>query len=315
MLPQEFTIGLADPQSEISVWFHGAGEPLEVTGRHTIACTAPLVLCVAFDGRQGRSASSFREPLLRFCARDGMHVLGEIRLTFQSTLSAGGSEFVLFLAAGSSNYCLPKIRLWAHFALHAYRQWTRTDTADVRMSLRDFRASLVAFIRPHPLYLGSIGDASRGNIFPMNLLGDLGNGCVGFALREMRVPAHRIAESGRLALSGMPLSHAALPFRLAVNHTKEAVDWGELPFETEPSRVFGIPVPVLATQVRELQVEEYRPLGSHRLFIARTISDETKSSEVQVCVVHGFYQCWRLRGERELLQASIAEDLRNKGRR
>src|SRR5690348_6008793 len=96
LLPQEFTIGLEDPLSEISVWFHGAGEPLEVTARHTTACTSPLVLCVAFDGIQDRTACSFRNPSIRFCARPGMQVLGEVRLAFHSTMSLGQSEFVLF---------------------------------------------------------------------------------------------------------------------------------------------------------------------------------------------------------------------------
>ena len=31
LLPQEFTLGLPLPQSEITVWLHGSGEPRDVT--------------------------------------------------------------------------------------------------------------------------------------------------------------------------------------------------------------------------------------------------------------------------------------------
>ncbi len=313
LLPQEFTVGLVEPQSEVSVWLYGIGTPHEVTDQLTTACTAPLCICIAFDKGHKLSENSFRTVALRFSERDGSkRVLGEISLRFRSAISIGSSEFILFQARKSTNYCLPRPRLWAHYLLQAYSQFKRSDPSDIRMTLREQRAAVVTFIRPHPLYLASVGDRTNGNIFPMNLAGDLGKGYFGFALREMRLAAHLVERANQLAVSTVPLPWCSVASRLACNHKKESIDWRQLPFETKPSMTFGIPVPNFATRVREIQVEKSQKIGSHRFFVGRIVSGQVQSKELQACIVHGFYQFWRLGGDSAMLQASMAEDLTNK---
>jgi flavin reductase (DIM6/NTAB) family NADH-FMN oxidoreductase RutF len=165
----------------------------------------------------------------------------------------------------------------------------------------------VTFIRLHPLCLVSVGDRSSGNIFTMNLMGDLGDGHFGFALRDRRVVADLVERSGRVAISGIPLALCALAFRFAANYKKEFVDWEGLPFATPPSAEFGIPVPDFATSVKELEVVKVQRIGSHRLFIARIIRDEIGVGGLQACTVHGFYQFWRTKGDRAKLRASVTE--------
>lgn len=313
-IPQEFTIGLDEPQAEVSVWLHGAGEPRDVTRRYTTACTAPLILCIGFDeGELSQRGSHSRDLLLQFRSRTrGECPLGEIRLAFHSSLSAGGMELGFFGVLGSANHCLSPIRLWSHYLRHAYSHWRRQDADDIRMTLVEERAACVTFIRPHFLYLVSLGDASSGNMFPMNLVGELGGGYMGFGLREQRAASHIIEEAGRFALTGVPLAHCPVIFQLAVNHRKRRIAWEELPFETEPSSTWGIPVPSFATRVRELQIEAVRQIGSHRFFAAKVVSDETHRRDQQACVIHGFYQYWRLKGQKAELAASIAEHLIHK---
>src|SRR6266849_4844023 len=97
LLPQEFTIGLAEPQTEISVWLHGIGMPRDVTGCHTTACAAPLTVCVALDEGHRLTEKDLGKAVLKFCERGGRRrVLGEIRLSFKTAISIGPSEFVLF---------------------------------------------------------------------------------------------------------------------------------------------------------------------------------------------------------------------------
>jgi hypothetical protein len=103
-----------------------------------------------------------------------------------------------------------------------------------------------------------------------------------------------------------------LPFQLAINHTKQSIEWSKLPFATERSRHFNIPVPNFALRVREMEIRMIRKIGSHTLFIARIISDERYSNELELCVVHGFYQHWRLRERKPELEASIVQDSLNK---
>jgi flavin reductase (DIM6/NTAB) family NADH-FMN oxidoreductase RutF len=313
LLPQEFFLGMQDPQPEITVWLHGMGSPIDVTGLHSMACAAPFTVCIAFGGDKEHSAQDFENLSLRFCERDGRkQTLGEIGLKLTTTVSVGGRTLVFFEATSSTNYCMPPIRLWAHYLLHSYLNRGKADTPGMKMTFLERRAAMVMFICPHPVSLVSLSDDAGGNIFPMNIMGDLGSGYFGFALKDSRRAAHLVERVGRIAVSSLPLSEAPLAYQLAVNHTKEFIAWDQLPFETKLSCTFGIPIPVFAQRVREMEIRKVQSIGSHTFFVAQIIRDETFSRGMELCVVHGFYQAWRLKGSRTELQASLAADALNK---
>ena len=311
LLPQEFFLGLPEPQKEIAVWLHGLGSrpPLDVTSRHLMACASPLTVGIAFDQRERPGEKDIEYLTLKYCERNGQEqVLGEISLKPTKIISEDGLDLALFEVRGSVNHCLPKARLWAHYLLHAYSQWRKTDTSGMEMSLLERRAAMVMFIRPHPVSLVSLADETGGNIFPMNLMGDLGNEYFAFALKDSRRAAHLVERTRRIALSSIPLSQAPLAYQLAINHTKERIEWDELPFATNVSTKFSIPVPVFAQRVREVDVMKVHYIGSHVLFVARIVHDETFSNSLGLSVIHGFYQAWRLNGHSVELQASRVED-------
>jgi flavin reductase (DIM6/NTAB) family NADH-FMN oxidoreductase RutF len=313
LLPQEFFLGLADPQTEVTVWLYGMGTPLDVTLRHSMACAAPFTVCIAFDEDRKPSEKDFGNLSLTFCERDGQkQVLGKISLKMISVVPAVGMELILFEARSSTNYCLPKIRLCAHYLLHSYSQWRKVDTSGMKMSFLERRAAMVMFICPHPVSLVSLNDDAGGNIFPMNIMGDLGKGYFAFALKDSRRAAHLVERTGRIAVSSLPLARAALAYQLAVNHTKEFIEWEQLSFVTRMSTTFSIPVPVFAQRVREMEIVSAHRIGSHTLFVARIICDETHARGPVLCVIHGFYQARRLKGRNAELQASLAEDSFNK---
>jgi flavin reductase (DIM6/NTAB) family NADH-FMN oxidoreductase RutF len=310
-LPQEFFLGLPEPQTEITVWLHGLGTrpPLDVTCRHLMACAAPLTVCIAFEQREEPIEGDMKFLTLKFCERNGQkRVLGEIGLKPTTIISEGGLNGILFEARSSANYCLPKTQLWAHYLLHAYSQWRKVDTSGMKMSLLERRAAMVMFIRPHPVSLVSLVDETGGNIFPMNLMGDLGDAYFAFALKESRRAAHLVEHTRRIALSSIPLTQAPLAYQLAINHTKDRIEWHQLPFATKASTRFNIPVPVFAQRVREMEVTKVHNIGSHTFFLARIVNDETFTNGPGLSVIHGFYQAWRLKGHSVKLQASRAED-------
>ena len=311
LLPQEFFIGLPEPQKEITVWLHGLGSssPIDVTSRHLMACASPLTVCIAFDQRERLGEKDVERLTLKYCERKGQkQVLGEISLKPTTSISEDGLNLVLFEVRSSVNYCLPKARLWAHYLFHAYSQWRKADTSGMKMSFLERRAAMVMFIRPHPVSLVSLADETGGNIFPMNLMGDLGNEYFAFALKDSRRAAHLVERTRRIALSSIPLSQAPLAYQLAINHTKERIEWDQLPFATNLSAKFRIPIPVFAQRVREMDVMNVHYAGSHILFLARIVRDETFSHSLGLSVIHGFYQAWRLNGHGVELEASRVED-------
>jgi flavin reductase (DIM6/NTAB) family NADH-FMN oxidoreductase RutF len=313
-LAQEYFIGLSEPQAEITLWLHGLSSPVDVTCRYSMACAAPFIICVSFEEGHAPDKKLLGDLTLKFCERARENrVLGEICLRFKTLFSAVGTQLFLFEARSSTNYCLPKIRLGAHYLFHAYSNRKVSGTSGMNMTFLERRAMMVNFIRPHPVVLTSVLDEEGGNLFPMNIMGELGNGRFAFSLRESRRAAHLVERAGRVALSNLPMQQAPLAYQLAANHTKDFIDWNELPFATKTSSVFHIPIPLFAQRVRELEVKKVHKIGSHIFFVAQIVSDETFSTDPALCVVHGFYQAWRLKGRGAELQAAAAESAFNKG--
>jgi flavin reductase (DIM6/NTAB) family NADH-FMN oxidoreductase RutF len=313
LLPAEFTIGVMEPQTEVAVWLHGMGTPLDVTRRCTTACCSPLMIGISVDEGQRPCGKNHGKVSLTFCEKEGQkRLLGEIRLAFTRAIPLDSSELVLFTVLGSTNYCLPRMRLWAHYFLQAYSYYRKASTFDVKMTLVEQRAAMVTFIRPHPLVLVTLTSEAGGNIFPMNIMGDLGHCYFAFALKKSRLAGQLVQRAGRLALSSVPVSQSSIAYRLAINHTKDSIDWNQLPFAVKTSSAFHIPVPMFALRVREMEVEKVLELGSHTLFVARIVSDESYAEDLQVNVIHGFYQSWRLRGHSAELKESVVKDTLNK---
>jgi flavin reductase (DIM6/NTAB) family NADH-FMN oxidoreductase RutF len=314
LLPQAFTREVAEPQTEITVWLHGMGAPIDVTHRHSMACADPFTVCLAFDQGQ-RPAKEDRTRLsLKFCEQDGRRVLGEISLDLKSAsvVAASGTELVLFQARSSRNYCLPKAHILAHYLRHRYLLWRKTDIPGRKMSFLERRAVMVMFIRPHPVVLLSLSGTSGGNIFPMNIMGDLGSGYFAFALKEEKLAAHLVEQAGRVALSNVPIAQTSVAYQLGANHRRQAIDWHTLPFAIKASSVLHIPVPSFALHVREMEIKSVHRLGSHMFFVAQILSDERVDQSASLCIVHGFYQAWRLKGRRTELETSLAQDVLNK---
>src|SRR5579859_6128118 len=80
-VPQEFFIGLPDPQLEIAVWFHGMVAPIDVTLRHSMACAAPFAICIAFEVGDVTDERNLNQLSLVFCDQSNCgRPLGEIAL-------------------------------------------------------------------------------------------------------------------------------------------------------------------------------------------------------------------------------------------
>jgi len=265
-----------------------------------MACGAPFTIGIGFDGEQSAAVESGARLSLSFHERGGeQRLLGKIGLRCSSSLRVGTQELDLFQIRYYRNYCLSKPRLWARHLQYA-RQRRRVEDSDVPITAREIHAMIVFYICPRPVVLVSVADGGVGNVFPMNLMGPIGNGYFAFALNSTKAVAPLVERTGRVALSSVPVEQASLAYQLGGNHKKPCIDWKQFPFATAISSAFGVPVPRFALRVREMEVETARKIGSHTLFVARTIRDERWADGLQHFVVHGIYQAWRQKLNRPL---------------
>ena len=308
-LPQQCAVGLRGPQSEIRVELHGLGTRpgvRDVTGRHMIACASPFTIGIGLDDEPSGSS-----PLsLRFFEREGdQRLLAEIELRLSASIPAGDQRLCLFEIGGVQNYCLPKPRLWAHYLFLAYLRSRGTKKpGEIPMVARGVHAGIACFICPRPVVLVSVADGDAGNMFPMNLMGPVGDGWFAFSLNTTRQASPLVQRVGRVALSDLPFDQSDRARELRGNHKRESIHWQDLPFPTRTSAAFGIPVPDFALRVREMEIETVRKLGSHTVFVARIVHEERCSDGLQFFMIHGIYQAWRLRQRPDL--SELPTDLR-----
>lgn len=296
-LRQQCPIGLRDPQSEISVWLHGLGTPRDVTNHHVMAAARPLIIGIGrlatIDSerlRQNQTSLEFREQY------GETKLLGRIDLRWKETIPLDTEHLCLFETEACWNYCLPKARVWARYAHHAYRNWRtnrRSASSGSRIPARDLRCVFVFYICPRPVVLVSVRDENLVNIFPMDLIGSVGTHHFSLALHTSSSAVPLLEQSRRIALSSLPVEQISVAYELGQNHRKPCVDLGCLPFDTSPSAAFGLPVPRFSLRVREMLIDEVRDLGSHKLFLARTIEDQHWAKGLQLFFVHGIYDARR----------------------
>ena len=298
-IPQQCPVGMHEPQAEIAVWLHSSGTPRDVTFRHLMACGAPFTIAVAIedDWRPPAFASSWLSLQFRSRQRDE-RLLGEIALKPSGHVDVDGRRLQLFQVGSSRNYCMPALRLWAHYLLYAYRR-SQMPPPEVPITEQETRAMIVFYSAPRPVVLVSVTHDTRVNIFTMNLLGAVGPEHFAFALNS-RTPVSALVErSGFVALSSIPIEQAAVAFQLGKNHRRDSMNWKEVGFGTMPSSYLALPVPDFALRVREMRVEAAHQLGSHTLFLARTIAVEDRNDAPEFFMVHGIYQTWRAKNLRQ----------------
>jgi flavin reductase (DIM6/NTAB) family NADH-FMN oxidoreductase RutF len=295
-LVQESAVAIREPQDEIAVWLYGAGPARDITHLHSIACASPFTVCIPF---------SSMEVIHRECGGSNVSIelreragterlLGKISLKFSSAVQSGGACLALFHARSCESYCLPKVRFWAHYLQQAYWRWRDKKVPTVRMSLTDGHAMMIMFICPRPVVLVTTLEGRGGNMFPMRLMGDLGEGYFSFSLNNERQASHCVMRAGRVAVSSIPFEEAGTVRKLEEHPMKASVEWSELPLRVKGCRCFGGPVPGFALKVRLVKVETVKELGSHTFFVGKITHEETYGEGAHFYVVHGMYQ--RLRG-------------------
>jgi flavin reductase (DIM6/NTAB) family NADH-FMN oxidoreductase RutF len=292
-LHHQCTLGLEDPQSDITVWLVGPGLRRDVTHCHLMACGAPFTICIGFEHDESAMAKGTAGSTLRFHENSTgkQQLLGEIALRFASSLQVGSQTLCFFQATAYRNYCLPRRYIWSRSFRDALRRRSARD-GDVPITPHESHAMAVFYICPRPVVLVTVAQGQTGNMFPMNVMGNVGNGYFAFGLNSSRSAAALVESARKVVLSSIPFEQAAFASSLRGNHRKPSIDWAELPFATRILDGLEAPVPAFALRIREMYIEAVHKLGSHTLFVAKITRDERLACGPEFFVAHGLYHAW-----------------------
>ena len=154
---------------------------------------------------------------------------------------------------------------------------------------------MVFSLCPRPVYLVSVDDGERSNVFPMDLVGPLLPQRFTLALRNTSQSVETIKKARKVALAEVPGSACQMAYRLGEHHKKQSIDWQQLPFGLKRSKVFGLPVPDIALGVREIEILDFQTVGSHTFFVGRVASHEKLIEGRQLFHTSGIHQQLRRR--------------------
>jgi len=293
-------VGHADPQQHLRVCLENSGTEVDISATHAIVALRPLLIAVggvAADAailKGGRLRAIVREP-----AQNG-RILGRINLRLHDTIAAGDSYVHLFRTEGGRNLCAPIVRRQLTYLHERWKMSRDTNPRNIHMVPSEAFTLWILHDVPRPVLLVSYGDASRANMFPMDLLGPLHDGWFVLGLHASSPAVDVWRESRRVVVSAMPLRFKPTVYSMGKNHREPFRDPAKLAVSWAPSKTFAIPAPEQALSVRELRIVTSRDLGSHVLFLTETETLDIRAREPQMCHVHRFYQQFLMRQNRPL---------------
>jgi flavin reductase (DIM6/NTAB) family NADH-FMN oxidoreductase RutF len=293
-LPQWAPVGISPPQQAVSVSLEWNGHAADVTGNHTIASLKPLTVAIGLD------AATYDLTLGTLTFADAVtgKPIGLLQLSRVATRDVGGAQTGFFQIVGAHHQCLPwPRRPWnAMLQARAIRRFRRPH--NFYMPPAAVQQLMIFYICPRPVVLVSVSEKNHSNLFPMDLIGPLANGCFTLALRSTNVSVPTMVETRRFAISGMRAEHKDVVYKLGEHHKKEFVAWDELPLLVVSSETLKLPVIGSALWIRELLVEESEAIGSHMFFTCRVVSERRSSPGLQLHHTAGFHQEFRkMRGK------------------
>jgi flavin reductase (DIM6/NTAB) family NADH-FMN oxidoreductase RutF len=278
-IPQWAPIGLQQDQQLIDVWLRAAGDPVDIDANHVIVSLAPLTIAV---GRAGIERGE-----IGFVDRLTGRELGALRLR-RVPGTTPGPETSFLEVDGGRHACLPiGLRAWQRLLQARWRH-----DGGFRMSNSAAQQLMVFYLRPRPVLLVSVDDGVNDNLFPMDLVGTLGERFT-LSLRTTSPSVATMRASRRVALSDIALRLQHTVYGLGKHHRLARIDWSSLPFAAARSPEFGLRVPAEAQRLRECSIDGWQEVGSHCFFVCRVVSDRTLGSEPRLhhtCGIHRVYR-------------------------
>lgn len=288
-IPQWAAVAIAPPQQAISVFLEWNRHSIDVTENHTIASLKPLTLAIGF----GNGIEDVARGVLVYRDNVSGRNIGLIGIRQSAIRLVGQAAVGLFEVENASHNCLswPR-RRWNTWRLARTIRNDR-NPHNFRMALAAVQQLMIFYICPRPVVLVSVSESAHSNLFPMDLIGQLGPDCFTLALRSSSISVPTMTAARRVAISAIDAKFKSGVYKLGEHHKKEFTDWKSLCFPTHLTPHFGIPAISSALRICELAVDHHEQIGSHMFFICRIVSDVRTNDGSQLHHTAGFHQEFR----------------------
>lgn len=226
---------------------------------------------------------SFRETI------DGRAEVGRLDLRLHDCIALPDGELAVFRPLGGRDACVSPLRRSLYYA---WKRWKGRQRPGPRPDFADFKSLLIHYICPRPVALVTVmdNDGAQGNLFPMDLLAQLGPQSFVAALKNSNRAMEQVRRSRRMVVSKIPFELGTAAYALADMHRAEHIDWGTVPIALARSAHFGYPIPAAALSTTEVEIHGTANLGSHTALIGVIVHEQRVNEGRGMHHVSGLYE-------------------------
>ena len=288
-IPQFAIVDLPAPQRQIEVTLQGPLGAVDVTSRTVAVSLDPLRIGVGLPKRADAApapavaALSFRETI------DGRAEVGRLDLRLHECIGLPDGELAVFRPIGGSDACVSPLRRSFYYA---WKRWKGRQRPRPKPDFTDFKNLLIHYICPRPVALVTVmdTDGAQGNLFPMDLLAQIGPQSFVAALKNSNRAMEQVCRSRRMVVSKIPFDLGTAAYALADMHRAEHIDWETLPFALARSAHFGYRIPAGALTTTEIEIHQTANLGSHTALIGVAVHEQRVNEGRGMHHVSGLYE-------------------------
>ena len=288
-IPQFAIVDLPAPQRQIEVTLQGSLGAVDVTSRTVAVSLDPLRIGVGLPKRTdaapppAAAALSFRETF------DGRAEVGRLELRPHESFALPDAELAVFQPIAGRDACINPLRRSLYYG---WKRWTGRQRPGPRPDFADFKNLLIHYICPRPVALVTVmdDDGTHGNLFPMDLLAQVGPQSFVAALKNSNRAMEQVRRSRRMVVSRIPFELATAAYALADMHRAEHIDWESVPLALARSEHFGYPIPAEALTTTEIEIHQTADLGSHTALIGVAVREQRVNEGRGMHHVSGLYQ-------------------------
>lgn len=299
-------VALRDPQAAVQVFLETGRGDFDVTRTVVVAALRPLTLAM---GLVPQLLSAMERPIelrLRFVDLESQRTVGTLQLQYLSAWNTAGVSIGLFDVRDGAQRCLRwPYRSWNRW-LQNRRMRANTDKNNFSMPTEAVHQLMIFYMCPRPVVLVSVDDQIHSNLFPMDLIGAISLERFTLALRSTSPSVATMMSARRVAISDVPACDYKTAYTLGAQHKNVTIEWDQLPFAVRRTRGFSLPYPAIALRVRELEILDFKTIGSHTLFVTRIASELSCAAGAQLFHSSGIYQYFRERNGRPFPAAGSA---------
>ncbi|PWT98993.1 MAG: hypothetical protein C5B52_11295 [Bacteroidetes bacterium] len=150
-------------------------------------------------------------------------------------------------------------------------------------SKNKYKSLVGAFSYPRKVKLVSFKQDHYYNIFPMDLLGEVGAGYHVFGLRHSNIALEKMLQSAKVVVSDISFEHKKIIYDLGKHHGTNPPPVQQLPFQVNLTSKFGFYIPEWIENYREIEITRKLNLGSHMLLwgkILQTVNMAPKPTQL-----------------------------------